>query len=136
MPGNRTSDWYYGKVLRFEPQLPADLREGGAAGPRRHIVGHGVQADVELVAAQRVVRVQSAGRVVALQHKHLPLEVGQADGGSQARHARADDDDVVVRRSHDKGALYRQAVEKLYACHCEEQCDEAVPGEIASLRSQ
>ncbi len=83
------------KSSQRNPQLPQQPGQRARFVPLGREVGHGVQADVVVAAAEPVERVQPADRVVPLEHADALVVVGQANAGRQPRHAGADDDRVV-----------------------------------------
>ena len=84
------------ELLPLDPELAQQLAQRRALDPRRHVIGHGVQADVVLPAVDAVEAVQPAGGVVPLQDADPPAEMRQTDAGGQAGHAGADDGHVIV----------------------------------------
>jgi len=59
-------------------------------------VGHGVKSDIESSSEALVIGVQAAGHLVLLQNTNLLVKHRQPDSGREPRHARADDDGVIM----------------------------------------
>ena len=56
-----------------------------------NVIGHGMEADVELVSAQAVERVESSYPVMPFDDADLLVIVGQSDAGGKTGHSGTDD---------------------------------------------
>ena len=86
-----------GKILPLESQLPQHAVQRAAFGSFGSEVGQRVQSDVVVAAPEPIERIQPANRIVAFENADALVEVGQANAGSQPRHACANDQRIVHR---------------------------------------
>ena len=84
------------EIFAFQAKLPQQLRQRPRANAWLYIVGKGVESDVKLPTVERVIGIEPAESVVFLYDKHVQVEIGQTDTCRQSRHARADDDHIVM----------------------------------------
>ena len=84
-----------GKVFPIEAELADKFGQRAPLGPFAGEVGHRVEADVIVAAAEAIERVKPADGVVAFEDADTLVKVCQADPGGQAAHPGTDDDRVV-----------------------------------------
>ena len=92
------------KVVPTESQLTQQQGQRPALGSLGREVGHGVQADVVIAAADPIERIQPADRRVAFEDADAAIVIGQPNARRQTGEPRADDYRVVLGRvGHGEG---------------------------------
>jgi hypothetical protein len=92
------------KGIVGDAQLPEKLDQGCAFGSFRHIIGHGMEADVVFTAFNAVKGIEPTRGVMPFKDEDLAPRECEPNAGGHTCHARANNDGFVVRLRKGRGS--------------------------------